>query len=313
MPNDRGNDPDNDQGKGKQTMKLANVHNRPTLVVDDGIIDVADASLGRFGSFESIFSRWEDFCAWARGIDPVAIVPAPDAFGPAVPRPRQVIGVGFNYAAHVGEAAALVDGTTANMLPLVFAKLPTSITGPTGEIALPDNRTDYEVELVVAIGTRADQVAAADAWSHVAGLMVGQDISSRGVQFLKPEQHCVGKSFRTFSPLGPYLVTPDELPDPDNLMLRCWVNGELRQKASTREMIYGVAELIELLSAVTALEPGDLIFTGTPAGVGGLEDPPRYLAPGDVIASEIEGLGRMENRCVPARPAQGVGARWHTS
>jgi 2,4-didehydro-3-deoxy-L-rhamnonate hydrolase len=95
--------------------------------------------------------------------------------------------------------------------------------------------------------------------------------------------------------------------------LRCWINGDLRQDASTKEMIYGVAELIELLSAVTALEPGDLIFSGTPAGVGGLEDPPRFLAPGDVIVSEIEGVGRMENRCVPAPEARGIAARWHTS
>lgn len=294
-------------------MKLANVRNRPVLVVDGGIIDVADASLGRFDSFESIFSHWADFRAWGRGIDPAATAPAPDEFGPALPGPRQVFGVGFNYAAHVGEAAALVGDKAADALPLIFTKFPSSITGPTGEVALPDDRTDYEVELVVAIGTRADQVAVADTWSYVAGLMVGQDISSRGVQFLKPEQHSVGKSFRTFAPLGPYLVTPDELANPNDLVLRCWVNGQLRQKASTAEMIYGVAELIALLSAVTALEPGDLIFTGTPAGVGGLEDPPRYLAPGDVISSEIEGLGRMENRCVPARPAPDIGARWHTT
>jgi 2-keto-4-pentenoate hydratase/2-oxohepta-3-ene-1,7-dioic acid hydratase in catechol pathway len=178
---------------------------------------------------------------------------------------------------------------------------------------LPDDHSDFEVEVVAAIGTRADRVSAADAWSHVAGLLIGQDISSRGVQFRTPNQHTIGKSFRTFAPLGPYLVTPDELPEPENLMLRCWINGDLRQEASSQEMIYGIPELIELLSAVAALEPGDLIFTGTPAGVGGLENPPRYLAPGDIITSEIEGLGRMENRCVPAPLADGIGARWTAS
>lgn len=294
-------------------MKLANARNRPVLVVDGGILDVADASLGRFDSFESIFSRWEDFRAWERGIDPVATTPTPDEFGPAVPHPRQVFGVAFNYTAHVGEAATLAGDKAADALPLVFAKFPSSITGHTGEVALPDDRTDYEVELVVAIGTRADQVTVADGWSHVAGLLVGQDISARGVQSRKPEQYSVSKSFRTFAPLGPYLVTPDELANPGDLVLRCWVNGQVRQKASTAEMIYGVAELIALLSAVTALEPGDLIFTGTPAGADGLADPPRYLAPGDVISSEIEGLGRMENRCVAARPAPGIGARWQMS
>lgn len=291
-------------------MKLANVQGRPALVVDDGIVDVAEASGGRFASYESIFAQWAAFSAWASEIDPVATAPAPAVFGPAVPRPGQIVGVGFNYTAHVGEAAGVLDASGA-ATPLVFSKFSSSVTGPDGDVLLPDERTDFEVEVVIAIGTRADRVAAADAWSHVAGLLVGQDISSRGVQFLEPNQHTIGKSFRTFSPLGPVLVTPDELPDPDNLTLRCWINGDLRQQASSKEMIYGIPELIELLSAVSALEPGDLIFTGTPAGVGGLEDPPRFLAPGDVIVSEVEGLGRMENRCVPAVPAHGVGARWH--
>jgi 2,4-diketo-3-deoxy-L-fuconate hydrolase len=291
-------------------MKLANVHGRPAVVVDDGIVDVAAASRGRFDSYESIFAQWAEFSAWAVGIEPVPTAPIPNVLGPAVPRPRQIIGVGLNYAAHAGEAADMLGSSPDNNLPLVFSKFPSSVTGPTGDVVLPDARSDFEVELVVAIGTRADRVSATDAWSHVAGLMVGQDISSRAVQFLAPNQHTVGKSFRTFSPLGPYLVTPDELPDRDNVSLRCWINGDLRQDASTKEMVYSVAELIELLSAVTALEPGDLIFSGTPAGVGGLEDPPRYLAPGDVIVSEIEGVGRMENRCVPAPEVQGIAARW---
>lgn len=292
-------------------MKLANVQGRPAVVVDDGIVDVAQASGGRFERYESIFEHWAEFSAWAGGINPTPTAPMPDVLGPAVPRPRQIMGVGFNYAAHAVEAAGLAGSSPEANLPLVFAKFPSSVTGPTGEVELPDDRSDFEVELVVAIGTRADRVAAADAWAHVAGVTVGQDISSRAVQFLAPNQHTVGKSFRTFSPLGPYLITPDELSDPENLTLRCWINGDLRQEAGTKEMLYGVAELIELLSAVTALEPGDLIFTGTPAGVGGLEDPPRYLAPGDVIVSEIDGVGRMENICVQAPGVQGIAARWH--
>ena len=294
-------------------MKLVNVNGRPAVLADSGIIDVAQASGGRFNTYDSIFARWEDFRDWASGTSLVATGPGPDSFGPAVPRPRQIIGVGLNYAAHVGESAGLIASSPDSKVPLVFAKFPSSVTGPTGNVVLPDDRSDFEVELVVAIGTRADRVTTADAWSHVAGILVGQDISSRGVQFLSPNQHTIGKSFRSFAPLGPFLVTPDEVPDPENLTLRCWVNGDLRQEASTQEMIYGVAELIELLSAVTALEPGDLIFSGTPAGVGGVEDPPRYLAPGDVITSEIEGLGRMKNRCVPASPADGIGALWHTA
>jgi 2-keto-4-pentenoate hydratase/2-oxohepta-3-ene-1,7-dioic acid hydratase in catechol pathway len=296
---------------GGTIMRIANLDGRPVLVADQGYVDIDDASNGRFADFETIFANWTGFVAWARQNQSTP-VDLPGALGPAVPRPRQVFGVGFNYAAHVQEAAAHIgESTQAHPLPLIFTKFPSSITGPHGAVELPNGTTDYEVEVVVVIGIRADRVSIDDAWSHVAGLAVGQDISSRGVQFLGPEQHAIGKSFRTFSPIGPYLVTPDEFANPADLPMRCWVNDELRQKASSAEMIYGVAELIALLSAVTALEPGDLIFTGTPAGVGGLESPPRYLAPGDVIVSEIDGLGRMENVCRTADAPPDLGRRWH--
>ncbi|MFD9665053.1 fumarylacetoacetate hydrolase family protein [Rhodococcus sp. NPDC059968] len=292
-------------------MKLANSHGRPSLARDGGYVDIERASGGRFSSFDDIFQDWTAFRDWA-ATDRTAPTPSRGPLGPAVPRPRQIFGVGFNYAAHVTEAAAHIGKPNESQpLPLTFTKFPSSITGPTDDVELPNDTGDYEIELVVAIGTRADRVSVEDAWSHVAGLAVGQDISSRGVQFLGPEQHTVGKSFRTFAPIGPYLVTPDELADPTNLSMRCWINGELRQKSASSEMIYSVADLIALLSAVTPLEAGDLIFTGTPEGVGGLEDPPRYLVAGDVITSEIEGLGRMENVCRTAAPAPDLGQRWH--
>jgi 2,4-didehydro-3-deoxy-L-rhamnonate hydrolase len=297
-------------------MRLANIGGRPSLVVAGGYRDVAAASDGRYDGYDAVFADWPGFRAWAETVTG----DAPDTtgeveVGPAAPRPRQVFGVGFNYAAHVAELSAPA-GTSApgepeaKALPLIFTKFPSSITGPTGDVELPDAYSDFEVELVVAIGTAADRVSVDDAWSHVAGLLVGQDISARRVQFRGPEQHVIAKSFRTFAPLGPYLVTPDELPDPTDLRLQCWVNGDLRQSASTLDMIYPVAELVALLSAVTTLLPGDLIYTGTPAGVGGLENPPRYLAPGDVIVSEVEGLGRTENHCVAGRPAPDLGTRW---
>lgn len=294
-------------------MKLANLNDKPVIVLgNDRVIDVPAASEGRFTTTQEILGSWEEFRTWADagagGAEPVA---AGGTFGPAVPRPRQIFGVGFNYPAHAGEAAALAGEHGGEALPLIFTKFPTSVTGPDSPVELPDGTTDFEVELVVVIGRTADRVPVDAAWSHVAGLMVGQDISSRGVQFLGPEQHTIGKSFRTFSPLGPYLVTPDALPDADDLELRCWVNDEPRQKSSSAEMGLGVAELIALLSAVTTLEPGDLIFTGTPEGVGGVEKPPRYLAVGDVIRSEIEGLGSMANVCVAATPAPDLGIRWH--
>jgi 2-keto-4-pentenoate hydratase/2-oxohepta-3-ene-1,7-dioic acid hydratase in catechol pathway len=297
-------------------MRLANIGGRASLVVAGGYRDVAAASDGRFDTHDAVFADWLDFLVWAETVtgDPPDTAANADV-GPAVPRPRQVFGVGFNYAAHVAELAAppgtsAPAETEATALPLIFTKFPSSIIGPTGDVELPDAYSDFEVELVVAIGAAADRVSVDDAWSHVAGLLVGQDISARRVQFRGPEQHVIAKSFRTFAPLGPYLVTPDELPDPTDLRLRCWVNDDLRQSASTLDMIYPVADLIALLSAVTTLMPGDLIYTGTPAGVGGLEKPPRYLAPGDVIVSEVEGLGRMENRCVAGRPAPDLGTRW---
>ncbi|MFD9665077.1 fumarylacetoacetate hydrolase family protein [Rhodococcus sp. NPDC059968] len=287
-------------------MKLVNLHGRPSLVRDDGHVDIERVSEGLFPSFEAVFNHWTAFRDWA-DTDRTSPVPSQAPLGPAVPRPQQVFGVGFNYAAHVTEAAAHISTSAGPPpLPLIFTKFPSPITGPTDDIELPNETGDYEVELVVVIGTRADRLRVENAWSHVAGLAVGQDISSRGVQFLGPEQHTVGKSFRAFAPIGPYLVTPDELADPTNLMMSCWINGDLRQKSTTSEMIYNVAELVALLSAVTPLESGDLIFTGTPEGVGGLENPPRYLVAGDLIISEIEGLGRMENRCRTAAPGAGL-------
>jgi 2-keto-4-pentenoate hydratase/2-oxohepta-3-ene-1,7-dioic acid hydratase in catechol pathway len=296
-------------------VKLANINGKPALALERGYVDVATASGGRFGNYEQVFADWAGFRAWADAADvanSAALIRSDVELGPAVVNPGQIFGAGFNYAAHVEETASVAGEVKDGSLPLIFTKFPTSITGPTGQVELPDGSCDFEVELVAVIGLTADRVSVNQAWFHVAGLLVGQDVSSRKVQFLDPQQHSVGKSFRTFAPLGPALVTPDELSDPTDLQLRCWINGELRQKSSTLDMIYPVAELVALLSAVTTLQPGDLIFTGTPAGVGAAEDPPRYLQPGDVIVSDIEGLGRMENRCVQGSPAPDIGQQWHS-
>jgi len=167
-------------------------------------------------------------------------------------------------------------------------------------VELPSATTDFEVELVAVIGRDADRVSAAQAMEHVAGFMVGQDISNRGLQYGPPMQLMLAKSFRTFAPTGPVFVSRDEVPDCQDLQMRCEVNGETQQEASTASMLYTVAQLVELFSAVSTLRPGDLLFCGTPAGVGFRQDPPRYLQPGDVIRSEISGIGRLENRCVAA-------------
>ncbi|MFC6937186.1 fumarylacetoacetate hydrolase family protein [Actinomadura yumaensis] len=177
----------------------------------------------------------------------------------------------------------------------MFTKYVSSISGPVTTVRLPEGgHTDWEVELVAVIGTGGYRVAEADAWSHVAGLAVGQDLSERITQLDGPApQFSLGKSFPGFAPVGPWLVTPDELADPDDLELGCAINGEEVQKGRTRDLIFPVPALIAKLSAVLPLLPGDVIFTGTPAGVGQGRDPQRFLAPGDVLVSHVEGIGEL--------------------
>ncbi|BCB87412.1 hypothetical protein Psuf_047250 [Phytohabitans suffuscus] len=182
---------------------------------------------------------------------------------------------------------------------MIFTKFVTSIAGPSGDIVLPSANVDWEVELVAVIGRAATGVRREDAWGHVAGLSVGQDISEREVQRRgQPAQFSLAKSYPGFGPVGPYLVTLDEAGDPGDLALRCTVNGEVMQDGNTSSMVFPIPELIAYLSAVCTLLPGDLIFTGTPPGVGMGRKPPRYLAPGDVMETTIEGLGTMRHRLI---------------
>jgi len=276
-------------------MRIANVRGRLTLLETGGEIDVATASRGRFGPDpQSAFADWPAFCAWAPTVTGSPAVPVADAdLGPPAPRPAQVFGIGLNYAAHAAEAGLPVPERLA-----VFTKFPTCLAGPNADVVLPSGAVDWEVELVVVIGARAHKVAASAAWSHVAGLTVGQDVSERVVQWAGGGQFSLGKSFPTFGPIGPCLVTPDELPNPDDLAIRCWVNDELVQDGRTSDMVFSVPRIVSELSMVLPLLPGDVIFTGTPAGIGASRKPPRFLQPGDVLRSEIEGLGHLRNRCV---------------
>jgi 2-keto-4-pentenoate hydratase/2-oxohepta-3-ene-1,7-dioic acid hydratase in catechol pathway len=179
---------------------------------------------------------------------------------------------------------------------MIFTKFASCLTGPYGEIALPSDRVDWEVELVAVMGREGFQVAASAAWDHVAGLAVGQDLSDRGVQMLgAPPQFSLGKSYPGFGPLGPWMTTLDEVTDPDELTLICAINGEIVQQGTTRDMIFSVPEVISYLSGVCTLYPGDVIFTGTPAGVGMGRTPPRYLAPGDTLETRISGLGDLKH------------------
>jgi len=243
-------------------------------------------------------SDWSALVAWAGETRPQATDGRVDPahLGPPAPRPAQVFGVGLNYRDHAEEAGLEVPDA-----PLIFTKFPSCLTGPCGDVRLSSNRVDWEVELVVVIGRETSDVTEADAMEHVAGYTVGQDVSDRRLQFAgKPPQFSLGKSLPTYGPLGPAIVTLDEIPDPDDLALRCVVSGEVMQNGRTRDMIFPVRALVSYLSRHCRLEAGDLIFTGTPAGIGSVRTPRRYLAPGDLVVSEIEGLGTLSNRCVGA-------------
>jgi len=280
-------------------MRVANVSGRLGLVTGPGrVLDLELASEGRFASdVQSVYERWNELVEFAAGLgeDPPGSVEAtPETFGNPVPAPRQVFAIGLNYADHADESSFSVPDE-----PPVFTKFTTSLTGPYGEITLPQGNVDWEVELVAVIGQRGHRVAAEDAWSYVAGVTVGQDISERVLQRMGPApQFSLGKSYPGFGPIGPVLVTPDELPDRDNLELGCLINGEQMQKGQTSDMVFPVPELIARLSAVTPLLPGDVIFTGTPAGVGLGRTPQRYLAPGDELVSYVRGVGEMRHHLV---------------
>lgn len=282
-------------------MRVANIAGRLGLLTETGAVDVEVASQGRFSADpQAIYASWDEFVQWADGVHAGSGSPfSVDELGPPAPRPRQVFGIGLNYRDHARESRLAVPDS-----PTVFTKFPSCITGPTGEIALAGPHVDWEVELVVVIGAEARNVRVEQGWEFVAGVTVGQDLSERGVQLDGPApQFSLGKSFPGFGPTGPWLVTPDEFPDRDDIELRCSVNGESVQKGRTSDLIFSIPKLIARLSAVLPLMPGDLIFTGTPAGVGGARKPPLYLLPGDELVSEIDGVGRMRHRFVtsPAR------------
>jgi 2,4-didehydro-3-deoxy-L-rhamnonate hydrolase len=280
-------------------MRIANARGRLILLTARGGIDVEKASDGRFGPDpETAFARWSEFRAWAEmaGAAASAAPVREGDLGSPAPRPAQVFGIGLNYRDHAAEA-----GLPLPDRPATFTKFPTCITGPYADVELPSGSVDWEVELVVVIGARAYRVGEDAAWSHVAGLAVGQDFSERVVQWAAGGQFSLGKSFPGFGPIGPSLVTPDELPSPDDLEIRCTLNGEVVQQSRTSGMVFGVARLVAELSAVLPLLPGDVIFTGTPAGIGATRKPPRFLQPGDVVESAIEGIGTLRNRCV-AKP-----------
>jgi 2,4-diketo-3-deoxy-L-fuconate hydrolase len=277
-------------------VRLANAKGRASLVVGGHLVDVERASQRRFSSDPmALLARWDAFVEWAHGLresDGDALVNE-RALGPPVPRPSKIFAIGRNYREHAQETGAEIPKT-----PVVFTKFPSCLAGPRADVVLSSEYVDWEVELVVALGRRARRIPEARAIEHVAGYCIGQDISDRKVQFTdKPPQFSMGKSFDGFGPTGPWLVSLDGFSDPNDLALSCDVTGERMQEARTRDMIFSVPVLIAFLSYRCTLEPGDLIFTGTPSGVGSARNPRRYLREGDEIVSTIERIGTMVNRC----------------
>ncbi|MFI2563402.1 fumarylacetoacetate hydrolase family protein [Paenarthrobacter sp. NPDC018779] len=220
-------------------------------------------------------------------------VPAASGAGDGLPigPPSKIICVGLNYRDHATEA-----GLDAPTRPLLFAKWPNTLVGHGGEILVPEGlRTDYEAELAVVIGRRARNISSDEALDYVAGYLCANDVSARELQF-DDGQWVRGKSLDTFCPIGPAMVPADQVPDPQNLGIKLWLNGILMQDSTTANMIFSVADIVSFVSQTATLEPGDIILTGTPAGVGVFRNPPVGLKDGDVVTVEIESIGKLTNR-----------------
>ena len=257
----------------------------------------------RLVSFDGAFGRVEgaevvpmgpDLAAWLGGApvaESTAIPRGSLRMRAPVPRPGKIFGVGLNYRDHAEEA-----GQPVPEVPILFAKFANSVIGPGEPIVVPaaTEQPDYEAELGVVIGRTASEVSVDDAMDHVGGYLCCNDVSARDLQLSVP-QWTRGKAIDTFLPCGPELVTPDEIADPQALAIRCVLNGTTMQDSSTAQMVFGVAELVSFISQACTLEPGDLIVTGTPPGVGFTRTPPVWLHDGDEVTIEIEGLSALTN------------------
>ena len=265
---------------------------RPAALLEDGsLVDLSPVTGELDGAFLAGGGLERARDALDRGGLPA--LDAGERVGPPVARPGKVVCIGLNYRDHAEETGAPLPAE-----PVLFLKDPGTVVGPDDQVLVPrgSSRTDYEVELAVVIGRRARYLAGPEAaGDHVAGYAVANDVSEREFQLERNgSQWDKGKSCETFNPLGPWLVTPDQAGDPQRLGLRTWVNGELRQNGNTHTLIFDVAAIIAFLTQQLTLEPGDVISTGTPAGVAmGQPDPKPYLRAGDVVELEIEGLGRQ--------------------
>jgi 2-keto-4-pentenoate hydratase/2-oxohepta-3-ene-1,7-dioic acid hydratase in catechol pathway len=287
-------------------MRLATVRTstgpRAVAVVADRFLDlnatsvraILDEGPPRLKAVADLIARAES------GTTDVTIVPHDGVtFLSPIPDPPKIICMGLNYRDHAAESGAAIPRE-----PVLFSKYATALTGHEQPIVLPpvSQEVDYEAELVVVIGKAGKNIREQDAMSHVAGYTIGHDVSARDWQLKKDgKQWMVGKTFDTFAPTGPYLVTADEVPDPHNLAIKLRLNGQTMQDSNTKQMIFPLGWTLAYLSQVFTLQPGDLIFTGTPPGVGFAKKPPLFLKAGDVAEVEIERLGVLRNPVVQAQ------------
>jgi 2,4-diketo-3-deoxy-L-fuconate hydrolase len=286
--------------EGWPKMRLANVDGRLKLIVEGGSVDVESASAGQFDANpQAAYGRIDELRQWSTSISSSTEPFDPSLAGPPAPAPRQIFAIGLNYADHAAES-----GFAKPSDPVVFTKFVSSLSGPVSQVSMPAGSVDWEIEVVVVIGTLAQAVSVEHGWRYVAGLTAGQDLSERQLQRSGPApQFSLAKSFAGFAPIGPVVVSVDEFTNPDDLELGCTVNGVEMQKGRTSDMIFSIPEIVSYLSHVVTLYPGDLIFTGTPKGVGMGRTPPVYLRAGDVLHSWIEGIGELEQRMVAGSPA----------
>ncbi|WP_405866580.1 fumarylacetoacetate hydrolase family protein [Streptomyces sp. NBC_00005] len=266
-------------------MRIARLAGRTVALTSGGAVEVPAEFEGR------VLDRWDELLDWsqnATGGRPYA----DSDLEPPVPAPRQIFAVALNYRPHTVEA-----GYGEPEAPLVFTKFPTCLTGPHTTVDLPPGHVDWELELVAVIGREARNVPVEKGWEPVVALTVGQDLSERIAQLAgRPAQFSLAKSHPGFGPIGPALVSLDEVPGRDDLELTCELNGEVVQHDRTGNMIFPIPRLVSYLSEFCTLLPGDLIFTGTPAGVGNRRTPQRFLTPDDELVSRIGGVGEMRHR-----------------
>ena len=301
-------------------MLIGTVDNRATLITASGKeirgVDIEEASRGSFSSHTSdLLHEWGQLKEWADTVDfeqHAAVRPLSLAQLQApISSPRQIFAIGMNYKDHAAEVNLSLPTT-----PAVFTKYASSLTGASGTVELPSDSVDWEVELVAVIGTGGRGISEDSALEHVAGYMVGQDLSDRELQFAGggAPQFSIAKSYKGFAPTGPWITSSDEINDSGNLSITCSRGNQVLQSGTTKNLVFDLPFIIHHLSSVIELFPGDLIFTGTPDGVGFGRSPQEYLLPGDELISSIEGLGEIRQRFVAKTDGtQTISARIHES